>query len=146
MAKRTRRKKKAFVLDCSVAIAWCFHDEANAYADGIAAGFPGIKAIVPALWRLEVANTLLMGERRKRSTEADTVRWLAYLRSLAIMVDDETSSQAWHDALALARTHDLSVYDATYLELALRRDLPLASLDNKLKTAASVVGVTEYRP
>jgi predicted nucleic acid-binding protein len=141
-----KKRKNAFVLDCSVAMSWCFHDEANPYADAIATGFPEAKAVVPALWQLEVANTLLMGERRKRSTEADTVHWLAYLKSLAIIVDDGTSSRAWSDALALARLHGLSVYDATYLELALRRDLPLASLDSKLNTAAGTVGVRQYKP
>jgi predicted nucleic acid-binding protein len=103
-------------------------------------------AIVPALWHLEVGNALLMGERRKRSTNADTTRWLSLLSTLPIVVDDETMTRAWNDTLALARAHKLSVYDAAYLELALRRSLPLASLDANLKAAATVVGVTEYQP
>src|SRR5262245_60183653 len=124
------KKPEAFVLDGSVAMAWCFHDEADPYADAIAQRFPQVEAVVPALWHLEVANALLMGERRKRSTEADTANWLAFLNSLSITVDDETTARAWSDVLRLARTHNLTTYDAAYLELALRRGLPLATLDD----------------
>jgi predicted nucleic acid-binding protein len=140
------KKPEIFVLDGSVAIAWCFHDETDPYADAIAARFPHVEAVVPALWHLEVANALLMGERRKRSTEADTVNWLGFLNSLPITVDDESSARAWSDVLSLARAHKLSAYDAAYLELALRRGLPLATLDDKLKAAAQTVGVAEYAP
>lgn len=87
-----------------------------------------------------------MGERRKRSTEADTANWTAYLTSLAITIDGETTGRAWSDTLHLARAHKLSVYDAAYLELALRRGLPLASLDAPLKAAAAAMGVAAYRP
>jgi predicted nucleic acid-binding protein len=147
LAKRKKKPQpEAFVLDGSVCLAWCFHDEASAYADAVAARFPAIQALVPSVWPLEVANALLMGERRKRSTEADTVHWLEFLRSLPVKVDDETQSRAWSDTLSLARTHRLSVYDAAYLELALRRGLPLATLDDKLKDAAVAVGIADYKP
>ncbi len=99
---------------------------------------------MPGLWHLEVANTLLVGERRKRSTQANTVTWLGFLTSLPITVDEETKANAFGDTLSLARDHSLSVYDATYLELAMRRGLPLATLDEKLKAAAQAVGVTPY--
>lgn len=144
MAKKS--KIEAFVLDGSIALAWYFKDEADPYADAVAAGFSGVQAVVPALWPLEVANGVLLGERRKRSTEAQAAKWLAYLGSLPITVDDETATRAWGDVLRLARAHNLSAYDAAYLELALRRGLPLATLDTPLNAAAKVVGVAEYQP
>ena len=144
MAKKTNAE--AFVLDGSITLAWYFKDEANPYADTIAARFPGVQAVVPTIWPLEVANAVLMGERRKRNTEAQAAKWLDYLRSLPITVDDETIARAWSDALSLARTHHLSAYDASYLELALRRGLPLATLDDKLKAAAKAVGLGVFLP
>jgi predicted nucleic acid-binding protein len=144
MAKKA--KAESFILDGSVTLAWYFKDEADPYADAIAARFPGVVAVVPTIWPLEVANALLMGERRKRSTEAQATKWLGYLASLPITVDDETTARAWSDVLSIARTHNLSAYDAAYLELALRRALPLATLDDKLQAAATAVGVAAYQP
>lgn len=135
-----------FVLDGSLALAWYFKDEANPYADAVAAGFPSSRAVVPAIWPLEIADAVVTGERRKRSTEAQAARWLGYLGSLPIVIDDETNHRAWSDIVALARAHQLSAYDASYLELVLRRGLPLASLDEKLKTAASTLGVPMFVP
>jgi predicted nucleic acid-binding protein len=91
-----------------------------------------------------VANTLLVGERRKRSTQANTVQWMTFLASLPISVDDHTHFHAFGDITTLGRSHNLSAYDAAYLELAMRRGLPLATLDDKLKTAAKVVGEMLY--
>jgi predicted nucleic acid-binding protein len=133
------------VLDTSIAVAWCFSDEKNAYADAIAKLFPNIEAVVPNLWFLEIANALVTGERRGRSTQADTVQWTTFLASLGIVADDETSSRAWNDTLNLARLQNLSAYDASYLELALRLGLPLATLDTKLKTAATAAGVPFFK-
>jgi predicted nucleic acid-binding protein len=141
---RKKAKPEDFVLDGSVALAWYFKDEANPYADAIAARFPAMRAVVPAVWPFEVANAVLMGERRKRSTEAQASRWLGYLGSLPIDVEDVTTSRAWSAVLGLARVHTLSAYDAAYLELALRRGLPLATLDDKLKAAAIAAGVALY--
>ncbi|MBI1813032.1 type II toxin-antitoxin system VapC family toxin [Candidatus Peregrinibacteria bacterium] len=83
----SKNHASALVLDGSVAVAWCFSDEADQYADRIAGAFPSLQAVVPAIWHLEVANALLMGERRKRSLPADTAQWLAYLRSLPVIVE-----------------------------------------------------------
>jgi predicted nucleic acid-binding protein len=102
--------------------------------------------LVPRLWQLEVANVLLVGERRKRCTQADTSNWLSYLSALPIVVDSETESRAWSDTISLARQNSLSECDAAYLELALRRSLPLATLDSQLESAARAVGVAIYRP
>lgn len=147
MAKKAGKpKSEGFVLDGSVALAWYFRDETDPYADAVAAAFPGVRAFVPVIWPLEVANAVLMGERRKRSTAAQAAKWLSYVNSLPIEIDDATTARAWTEVLSLARAHQLSAYDATYLELALRRGLPLASLDGGLKTAARAVGVSEYKP
>jgi len=135
---------EAFVLDCSVTVAWFFEDEADAYAEGIEDALASGTALVPSLWPLEVGNALLMGERRKRATEAKVTQFLALLRSLPIAVDDETTARAWSNVLNLARSQRLSTYDAAYLELAMRRALPLATLDEKLKTSAEALGVTLY--
>ncbi len=133
-----------FVLDCSVTMAWCYDDEATAYTNGVRDSLIEVGAIVPALWRLEVANATLIGERRKRLDEAGGSRFLILLNGLPIAVDGETATRAWADTRSLARAHNLSVYDATYLELAVRLGLPLAALDGKLKAAALAVGVRLY--
>ncbi|HTU22754.1 MAG TPA: type II toxin-antitoxin system VapC family toxin [Gemmataceae bacterium] len=149
MAKKKKPgKPKAtrFVLDGSVTLVWAFEDETDPYAEAVADSLADVPAIVPALWRLELANALLVGERRSRITEAKVSQFLTLLQSLPISVDDETALRAWPDTLPLARLHDLTVYDAAYLELAVRLGLPLASLDTHLKEAAAAAGVPEYEP
>ena len=130
-----------FVLDCSVTGAWCFEDEKNPVAekalDSLATGI----ALVPAMWPLEMANVLLMAERRRRITRAHAIRSMELLRSLPIEVDESTPSRAMGEILALAREQDLSVYDAAYLKLAVREGIPLATLDRALATAAKRCGV-----
>jgi predicted nucleic acid-binding protein len=143
---RKKSKPVAFVLDVSLALAWCFSDEKAPYPQTVLDSLTGATALVPALWHLEVANALLVGERRQRCTEADTASWLSFLGALPITVDDETLLRAWADMLHLAPAHDLSAYDAAYLELALRRGLPLASLDSRLNAAAKSVGVADFKP
>ena len=129
------------VLDGSLALAWYFADEADPYADAVAKALATREAIVPSLWRLEIANTLVVSERRKRSTQAQVAAFIARLEMLPIVIDDETDARAWGETIRLARAHTLSAYDAAYLELAMRRGLPLASLDDQLKAAAGAVGV-----
>lgn len=143
---KTRKLAAGFVLDNSIAMAWSFEDEASDYADAALDRLAQTSALVPVLWPLEVANALLMGERRKRSTEAETRRWLAILASLPIAVDPDSNANAWSDTLTLARGHGLTAYDAAYLELAIRRDLPLATIDKKLKKAAEAVGARLFDP
>lgn len=140
---KSPQKPKAdeFVLDSSMAVAWSFEDETSDYADQVHRQLSIRHAVAPALWPLEVANALLMGERRKRATEADTSRWTSMLAGLPIRVDDDTNAHAWTATLGLARRHHLSAYDAAYLELAIRRNLPLATLDEQLKAAANAAGV-----
>ena len=143
---RKKIKQQQFVLDCSVVLAWFFEDETDHYAEAVEDAMVSATALVPSLWRLEVANALFVGERRKRTTEAKITAFLGLLKQLPILQDDETAARAWHESLNLARAHSLSVYDAAYLELALRRGLPLASNDNPLKVAAKAVGVDEFTP
>src|SRR5438132_10960122 len=139
-------KTEAFVLDGSVTLSWCFPDEKAAYPQAVLDALAGARATVPSLWYLEVGNSLLVGERRQRCTQADAANWLVFLNALPITVDEETATRAWTDVLSVARTRNLSVYDAAYLELALRLGLTLATLDDKLKAAAAAVGVAEYKP
>ena len=143
---RKKPKPDRFVIDCSITMAWFFEDEADAYADAVQAALLSANAVVPSLWPLEVANALVVGERRKRTTEAKVTTFLTLLKSLPITLDDETALRAWQDSLCLARAHNLSAYDASYLELALRRGLDLATLDERLKAAAQAVGVAVYTP
>jgi predicted nucleic acid-binding protein len=147
MAKKGSRKKAGdFILDCSVTMAWYFKDESNTYAKAVRRSLGSVAAVVPGLWSLEVANILVLGERRRRSTEAEASKWLGYLQMLPIRVDDETAARAWSDILHVARSYDLSAYDASYLELAIRLGLPLASLDDKVKAKAAMAGVAEFKP
>lgn len=101
---------------------------------------------MPSLWHLEVGNALLVGERRARIAEAQVTQFLTLLQSQPITVDEETAARVWTETLHLARTHRLSVYDASYLELAIRRDLPLATLDDELRAAAAALGVPLFTP
>ncbi len=139
-----RDPKEGLVLDSSIAVAWCFPDEQDVYSQPILDALADQAAIVPYLWHLEVANILIVGERRKRSTQADTVTWMNFLTGLPITVDEETKAHAFGDITSLGRAHNLTAYDAAYLELAMRRSLPLASLDEHLKIAAQAVGVPLY--
>jgi predicted nucleic acid-binding protein len=132
------------VIDSSISIAWCFPDEQDDYSQVVLDALADTHAFVPDLWHLEVANTLLVGERRKRSTRADTLAWLGFLSALPITVDAETRNHVFGNTLNLARDHNLSAYDAAYLELAMRLALPLATLDEKLKAAATDVGVPRF--
>src|SRR5229473_133736 len=98
-------------------------------------------ALVPALWRLEVANSLTMAVRRRRIDPDFRRAALADLALLDITTDQQTDSYAWTDTLNLADRFQLTVYDAAYLELAQRRVLPLATLDQDLRNAAMAIGV-----
>ena len=129
-----------FVLDASVALAWCFEDTASPAADyALAVLEKGGEAIAPALWRLELANVLVMAEKRKRLSEADTARFLSLVENLPIrVVPDHGGVETF---VVLARAHGLTAYDSAYLDLALRTGLPLATLDSQLADAARKAGV-----
>ncbi len=131
-----------FVLDASLTMAFVFQDEANAQTDKILDGFgQDTEAITPALWRWDVGNVLLMAERRRRITAAESHRHLTSLQTLPVETDEHASREAWNAGLFLARGHKLTLYDAAYLELAIRRGVPLGSLDRELRHAAKAEGV-----
>ena len=134
------------VLDASMTIAWLFDDERTEAAHAVMRQVVAEGAIVPSLWRLEVANVLRNAERRGRCNEAYVDWSLARLARLAIKRDDETDNHAWGATQTLARKEDLSLYDAAYLELAVRRHLKLASCDKALLSAArrKVAGILRH--
>jgi len=130
------------VVDASIVMAWCFDDESTPLTDGILdLASTGAEIVVPAIWPFEVANALLVAERRKRISVAQATAFLGRLGRYAISAEQTLASQAFDEILALARQHGLTVYDAAYLELALRRALPLATLDNDLRRAARRAGI-----
>jgi len=131
----------ALVIDSSAALSCCFEDEASARPD---ASFEQVRdqgAVVPALWHLEVANVLLQAEKRGRITMADVTMRLGLIAELPISTDNKATARAWREILALARAQGLTTYDATYLELAIRRGLPLVTKDEALVAAAGRTGV-----
>ena len=129
------------VVDASVTAAWCFEDEQTMYARRRLRRSKDFVFFAPAIWPLEMANVLLVNERRKRITLAETARFVSLLNELAIQVDQPPGMRPFEATLLLARAHGLSVYDASYLELALRKGAPLATLDSKLRAAAKAAGV-----
>jgi predicted nucleic acid-binding protein len=134
----------SLVIDSSLAAAWCFPDERTDYTNAVllAVSAP-LEAVAPRLWAYEVRNSVLMGLRRKRLTRADAHKFFQAVKSLPIRLSDPVS---YDDVFSLADRHGLTVYDAAYLDLALREGLPLASLDNALCKAASNSGVALYQP
>lgn len=129
------------VLDASVTLAWAFEDEGNAYPDFVLEALSEAKACVPTIWPLEVGNALLVAERRRRLNQAATVQFLALLWQLPIIVEPERPERLLGEILSLAREQGLSTYDATYLHLAMRRGVPLATTDELLRKAANRAGV-----
>lgn len=136
----------AFVLDASVALAWFLADEATPRTEAVLERLHGSEATVPVVWPLEVANAFLMAERRQRITPSQTALAVGNLTALPITVDDGALVEAWGAVLRLARDHGLTTYDASYLELALRLGLPLATQDARLGAAAQRVGVPLVEP
>ncbi len=135
---------KTFALDCSLTMAWCFDDEATPYSESVLAALAQGEAVVPPIWSLEVANVLLVGEKKKRLTPAQSLRFVELLQSLPITLDAHIPPLG--ELLGLAREQGLTSYDANYLDLAVRTGLPLASLDGDLLKAADRYGVARYAP
>lgn len=127
----------SLVLDASMTIAWLFDDEQTQTAHAVMRRVVAEGAIVPSLWRLEVANVLRNAVRRGRCDEAYAYRSLTRLGRLAIKSDEETDSHAWGATRTLSREENLTLYDAAYLELAVRKSAPLASCDAALLAAAA---------
>ena len=125
-----------FVIDNSVIMSWCFKDETSQYSDNILEKLTVSMAVVPSIWPLEIANVLLEAERKNRLGEADSARFITLINKLPIKVEQETPERMLKEIFALAREHDLSSYDASYLDLAMKSGLPIATLDEKLISAA----------
>ena len=131
----------SFVVDNSVVMSWCFKDETNKYGDAVLDRLAKSTAIVPPIWPLEVVNVLLVAERRNRLKQVDSVRFITLLSQLPIVVEHEGPEKKMKDLLALGRANNLSSYDAAYLDLSMRKDCPIATLDKKLIEAAKKVDV-----
>jgi predicted nucleic acid-binding protein len=130
-----------FVIDASVALARCFDDESTAATGALLDRFEDEHAEVPSLWHLELVNALAAGERKRRITPARTSEFIALIGGLPIVIDEQTPKLALGTVLDLARSERLSAYDAGYLELAMRRGIPLATKDDALAKVARRVGV-----
>jgi predicted nucleic acid-binding protein len=132
----------SLVLDASVTIAWCFEADATPYTEQILGRLEeGEQAWVPALWKLEVVNALLKAKRQGRVTVERAKEFLGELLDLAIEIDNECLVKADNEIFQLGLEHQLSSYDAAYLELAQRRKLPRATEDNNLVLAAKARAV-----
>ena len=132
----------SLVLDASLTLSWFFKDERTPGADAVLTEVTERGAVVPALWRLEVANALQMALRRKRIDAAFRDAALTQLSRLSISADPDTDAYAWTVTLQLADRFQLTLYDAAYLELAVRRGLPLATLDRELRDASAALAIT----
>ena len=129
------------VVDSSLALTWCFRDEQTPASAALLARVATEGFLVPMLWHLEIANVLQLAVRRKRITSELRDASLADLAQLPIHVDDQTIDRAWSSTVKFAQRYDLTAYDASYLELAMRRNLPLATLDEALIAAGPRAGV-----
>lgn len=135
-----------FIIDNSVVMSWCFKDEGNSYAEAVLESLETGEAFVPAIWPLEVGNVLLVAERKKRLSHASAVRFLGLLGGLPISVEQEPPDRMLKEILSLAREQNLSTYDASYLDLAMRLDMPISTLDTSLLKAAGKCEVPVYEP
>lgn len=131
----------AFVIDASITLAWCLTDELSAEHQSLLERVADQCAIVPAIWPLEVANAVLSAAHSGRIDHAAVPKTMVELEALPVRVDTLTSHHAWHATLRLAATHRLTSYDAAYLELAQRTQLPLVTLDVRLARACRSEGL-----
>lgn len=132
----------AIVIDASVALAWCMKDEDSDFARRVLlAARRGDDCLAPAVWPLEVANGVLVALRRARLSDSEAIAFASMLDDVAIRIDALSLGEAFGAVLQLAREHELSAYDASYLELAARSGAQLATFDTRLAAAASQAGV-----
>ncbi len=130
-----------FVVDASVTMSWCFEDEATPYTESVLERLLEFEAVAPAIWPLEVANILLLGEQRGRIPRPKTEAFVRVLKELRVSVEESTPESVLGPVLQIGREYGLTSYDASYLELAMRRALPLATLERRLADAAGQAGV-----
>ncbi|OGT41278.1 MAG: hypothetical protein A3F42_07310 [Gammaproteobacteria bacterium RIFCSPHIGHO2_12_FULL_37_34] len=133
-----------FILDCSITMAWCFEDETSEYSEKILDALSENTAWVPALWSIEVANSLIVAERKKRISHIKAIAFKQHIDTFAIKIDDYLLTKPIELLLDLAKETGLTAYDATYLELAIRKNLPIATLDVELKKSSQKMGLSLY--
>lgn len=131
----------SFIVDSSVALTWCFDDEKTPVTDALLFRLTREGGYAPSLWPLEVLNVLLISQRRGRISWDERRERISLLRSLPVILDKKTIALTWTTTNLLAERYKLTLYDATYLELAQRLGLPLATLDLELRNAAKDLGV-----
>ena len=137
----------AFVLDASATLPLMFEDESSAYSDAVADSLQASQAVAPIIWPLEIANAILTAVRRGRIPGADVPLLYATMKRLQVDIDrDIDPEHLARVALNVGMAHRLSAYDASYLELAIRRGLPLATQDRRLRDAAAAAGVQFFQP
>lgn len=136
--------KNKFVLDCSVAIAWCFEDETTPYTETVLSSLNITNAIVPKLWYIEIVNVLLMAQKKGRINDNGIFHFLSLLEKLPIISDETNVTMV--DLVMLSQKYQLTSYDGCYLNLCLQYNLPLATLDKKLISAVQEAGGKIYQP
>jgi predicted nucleic acid-binding protein len=137
---------RRFVVDCSISAAWLFEEDWGGVPQAVLGELKAAEAVVPALWPYELANALVIAERRSRVSTAKTDRFLEELRDLRITIDARPAQKVLAQLLPLARRHGLTAYDAAYLELAIHQGIELATLDDDLRRAAAGAGVALFEP
>jgi predicted nucleic acid-binding protein len=130
-----------YVVDASVAMAWCFLDEATTATRTLYQELSKVTLTVPGWWYIELTNVLYLAEKKGRIPADRVAEFTLFVNGLQLEVDDLAPARAFSDLLPLCRLHGLTSYDAMYLELAHRRNLPLATLDELLRKAAKKIGV-----
>lgn len=141
MGRRRKAVLSEIVVDASAALGWFLHDEPESVATRSLALLETRTAVVPALWPIEIANALTVAMRRARITESELGKISSLLRALPVAVDETPVLGLFGEIIVLAQRHGISAYDATYLELALRLNAPLLTLDRELSAAAAQSGL-----
>jgi len=131
----------ALVADASVALAWLFPDEGSEYADAVLEALKDREVVVPAIWPVEIANAIWVGERRKRIRPQDVRGFIDLLEDLNIVQDSRPFASVLSEVVAISRECGISAYDAAYLDVALRHGAPFATLDKALERAARAAGI-----
>ena len=131
----------AFILDCSVAIAWCIEDEASAKTDALLERVRDFGACVPQLWGYEFANVMIQAHKRGRLSDTQLFAMFELMEDLPITLTCETDFAAFKDVVTLAQAENLTSYETAYLALAMEKNLPLATLDKALRRSCKNVGV-----
>jgi predicted nucleic acid-binding protein len=138
-------KASGFVIDASVALAWCFPDEASGYADEVLVALEDSQVVVPAIWTIEITNALLVSERRKRIRQPEVRRFIELLQGLTVIEDRQPFAETMGNVLPLAREYGLSAYDAAYLDVAVRHGAALATLHGALRKASHAAGIRLFK-